>query len=412
METIKLANNIFKEIVFNGTPFSLALKNEWKYKNVDSKERSLITAIVGCSLRHFYVFENGLKKYTENPSQNLKSLVFVSLSNSLFLKKLDNSKVILYCQKLLNEEEYKILKEIVTKTGDVNSLLPEDINVNSLEFLSFKYNTPLWLIKMWNKHYGLSVVYKILKNNSSPLKTYIKSLNNSEIINQDFIKKDENFYEYIGQTSLKLNPLFENMKLFPYPISMNDMIKKVDLDAVRGIAVYQGYSNNLLLDIVSRTSKYIRTDIVSPSFQVLYDTRKNVSKYGFENISVFEAAASSLITCISKKVHTLFVMPNNSRFAMLRSTPDYFLRIDQSKLDEYLAEEKVSLNEGANFVEDGGSLIYCVNTINQKEGHLMVEDFLNNHPDYSLVEEKQKFGFGDGDSCLYYAILLKGANRD
>jgi len=412
VETIKLANNIFKEIVFNNTPFSLALKNEWKYKNIEAKDRSLITAIVGCSLRHFYVFENGLKKYTENPSEQLKSLVFIALSNSLFLKRLENKNVITYCQKILSEEDYDVFKNIVTKTTEINSLLPENINVNSLEFLSFKYNTPLWLIKMWNKHYGLSVVYKILKNNSSPLKTYVKSLSNGEILNNDFIKKDENFYEYIGQSNLKLNPLFETKNLFPYPISMNDMVKKIDLDAVRGISLYQGYSNNLLLDIVSRTSKFIRLDIISPSFQVLYDAKKFIAKYGLENVSVFEASASSMITCLSKKVHTLFVMPNNSRFAMLRSTPDYFLRIDQSKLDEYLAEEKNSLSEASNFVEDGGSIIYCVNTINQKEGHLMVEEFLNSHPDFSLVEEKQKFGFGDGDSCLYYAILLRGVNRD
>ena len=89
METIKLANNILKEVVFKGTPFSLALKNEWKFKNVDVKERSLVTAIVGCSLRHYYLFQNGLKKFVENPSEDLMSLVFIGLSNSIFLKKME-----------------------------------------------------------------------------------------------------------------------------------------------------------------------------------------------------------------------------------------------------------------------------------------------------------------------------------
>lgn len=412
METIKLANNVFKEIVFKGTPFSLALKNEWKYKNIESKDRSLITAIVGCSLRHYYLFQNGLKKYCENPSEELLSLVFIGLSNSMFLKRLDTKSVEKFVQKTLSQEDFEIYKEITRNTSETNQLLPENINVNSLEYLSFRYNTPLWLIKMWNKHYGLNVVYKLLKNNNSPLRTFVKSLSKDEILNENFAKRDENFYEYVGQNNLKLNPLYESKKMFGYSIAMNEMNKNIDCDAVRGIAIYQAYPSNILLDVVSKTSKYIKLDLVSPTFQVLYEAKRNVAKYGLENVAIYEANATSMITCISKKVHTLYVMPNNSRFALLRSTPDYFLRIDQNKLDEYLNEEKVSLYEASNFVEDGGNLIYCINTVNQKEGHLMVETFLNEHPDFSLAEEKQKFGFGDGDACLYYAVLVKGVNRD
>ena len=412
MEIIKFANNILKEIVFKGTPFSLALKNEWKYKNVDSRDRSLVTAIVGCSLRHYYLFQNGLKKFVENPSEDLIVSTFTSLSNSIFLKKIEESTIRKYVQKVLSQEEYDIYKDITEKVKETSQLLPDGINVNSLEYLYFRYNTPLWLIKMWNKHYGLNVVYKLLRNNNSPLRTFVKTLGNEEILNSDFSKKDENFYEYLGQGAVKNHPLFGSKKLFGYSIAMNDMNKSVDIDAVRGIAIYQGYPNNILLDIVSRTSKYIRLDIITPNFQVLYETKKNIQKYGLENVAIYEANAESMITCISKKVHTLYVIPNNSRFALLRSTPDYFLKIDQSKLDEYLKEEKTSLDEGAKFVEDGGSLIYCINTVNQKEGHLMIESFLSEHPDFSLTEEKQKFGFGDGDACFYYAILVKGVNRD
>lgn len=412
METIKLASNIFRQVVFAGTPFSLALKNEWKYKNVESKDRSLITAIIGCSLRHYYLFQNGLKKYCENPSEALTAFVFVSLSNSLFIKKLDNKAIEKYALTVLSDEDFDIYKAIFNKTTESAQLLPEGINVNSLEYLSYRYNTPLWLIKMWNKHYGLNVVYKLLKNNNSPLRTFVKTLNNEDISGPDFEKKDENFYEFVGSGSLRGNPIVETKKLFGYSIAMNDMNKNIDVDAVRGIAIYQGYQNNILLDIVSKTSKYIKLDLLSPTFQVLYDTKKNVAKYGLENVSIYEASATSMITCVSKKVHTLYVMPNNSRFALLRSTPDYFLKIDQTKLDEYLKEEKTALYEGANFVEDGGSLVYCINTVSQKEGHLMVESFLNEHPDFSLAEEKQKFGFGDGDACFYYAILVKGVKRD
>ena len=113
------------------------------------------------------------------------------------------------------------------------------------------------------------------------------------------------------------------------------------------------------------------------------------------------------------KLHyNVFTFDSNKLSEWHRFLKEYSKDDVNKRLDEYLKEEKTALYEGANFVEDGGSLVYCINTVNQKEGRLMIEAFLNDHPEFSLTEEKQKFGFGDGDACFYYAILVKGVNRD
>ena len=58
------------------------------------------------------------------------------------------------------------------KAKDTSSLIPEEYSKDSIDFLSLRFNTPKWLVKMWRKAYGDKLTYKILKANSkAPLNT-------------------------------------------------------------------------------------------------------------------------------------------------------------------------------------------------------------------------------------------------
>jgi len=413
VNNVELALEVYKKVVYQNVPFSLALKNEWKNQKVDFAQRGEVSALVGCALRHYLIFELRIKEIKEDISNDGFAICSLGLANIFFLKKEDKASFSKKCSKLLNDEEFEILKTLLDKFENSEHLIPDTINANSVEFLAYRYNTPLWLVKMWNKHYGLNVLYKILKSNNRPSDVYAKTLFNEEILNEDFesVEGHKNLYKYIGKEQLKRNHLYGAKNMFAYSLGMDEMLNKIDIDPVRGIALYSAYSNNLLLDLVSRTSKYLKMDIISPTFQALSETQKAVASYGFENMKVYEASASSIITCISSKVHTFFVLPSNSRFSLLRNTPDYFLKIDQTNMDAFINGEKEALNEVADLIDDGGNIVYCIDTVSQKEGHLLIESFLNEHSDFSLVEEKQFLGFGSSSS-MYYAILTKGLNND
>ena len=413
MNSIELAFVIYKKIVYQNIPFSLALKNECKAKKVEPKQRSEISTLIGCALRHYLIFELRINEEKENFSQDGFTLCSLGLANTFFLKKVHNNELLDFASKILNEEENNSLKNLLSKFEKNEHLIPNTIKANSVEFLSYRYNTPLWLVRMWNKHYGLNALYKILKSNNRPIDVYVKNLFNEGINDANFelVKDQKNIYKYIGKEPLKRNELFATHNLFTYSLGMNEMLDKIDIDPVRGIAIYSAYPNNLYLDLISRTSKYLKADIISPTFQVLSDIQKSIKSNNLENVRLYEANASSIITCISNKVHTFFVLPVNSRFSLLRSTPDYFLKVDQSKLDTFINGEKDTLNEVSNFVDENGSIVYCIDTISQKEGHLLIESFLNEHSDFSLIEEKQYLGFGSS-SAMYYAILVKGSKND
>ena len=103
-------------------------------------------------------------------------------------------------------------------------------------------------------------------------------------------------------------------------------------------------------------------------------------------------------------------MPDSSRLNLLQVLPDYFLRFDIQKLDELIANQAQALNEAAQQVEDGGYLLYLVDTISKKETMGLINEFLKGHSEFSLIRDKQYFPYKKFGGSYYFAVLKKGAN--
>jgi 16S rRNA (cytosine967-C5)-methyltransferase len=101
------------------------------------------------------------------------------------------------------------------------------------------------------------------------------------------------------------------------------------------------------------------------------------------------------------------VIPNCSKFDLIRSLPDFFIHFKQSELDDYIKEQTAAMEESSRFVVEGGLLVYGVNTINHKEGTYLVQEFIRKHPEFKLILEKQYLPFDEFNTALYVAALRK-----
>ena len=188
------------------------------------------------------------------------------------------------------------------------------------------------------------------------------------------------------------------------------MLDEGDVDLLRGLAIYTEYPNDLLIDLLSRKESISGVEFIAGNLATASNTRNFLNKNQVKGINVYEAQASSIITCLSKPVHTFVVMPDNSRFNLLQLLPDYFLRFDIEKLDELIANQGKALQEASSQVEDGGYLLYLVDTISRKETMGLIADFLKNNENFSLVRDKQYFPYKKYGGSYYFAVLKKGAN--
>ncbi len=423
MKCLEIASEILINVLDHDIPFALALRNTFKKNNVDHTICSNITALVGCELRHHLLFEGLIKERFGEVSNSHCSYTLLLLADSLFLKRFDKEEILSLAIAQFEESNLDIdaLKTFSDWIGTTNELIPNEFANGTIEYLSLRFNAPLWIVKMWQKQYGRTLSIKLLKANYKAATTTVRAntlvIDKDEIIsNPDFATTVvEDIFAYRGKAPIKKQKYFENNGLFYEKMATKYILDKLELDPLKKVAIYASYPNNIYLDLSVRFNRTIDVEVMSTHSQVYYETKRNIDAFHLDKVKAYdihEGGPSLIVTCLSNKVNTMFVLPKNSMLDLLRSTPDYFLRIKQSSLDELIAGQNIALSEASKYVEDGGTLVYMVPTINKKEGEGVVKNFLLNNREFTLLDEKQFFPFEAMDSCLYYAIMHKKEVND
>ena len=414
-----LAKEILNRIINENMPFSLALKQAFKRHEMSKEEKANISAVVGCVLRHYLVMSHVVNKQYEGLESLGVIALLIALSNALFIKKFDQDECNKDAASYLKEGDMKV-EDFINPYLNDKKLVPENIEVGSFEFLSFRYNTPSEIIKMWSKQFGHISANKTLKANSKPAPVVVR-IDNNKITDEDFFAQYSDFDPiegipgtalYKGEGKYKAHPVNEKGLATPLPLAYKEMLDEGDLDPLRGIAIYTEYPNDLLLDFISRNQNMGNIEYIASNIGTAKSTKNFINKYAMKNVNVYEAQASSILTCISKPVHTFVVMPDSSRFNLLQLLPDYFLRFNFEKLDELIANQKLALKEASDQVEEGGYLIYFVDTLSKKESINIINEFLAENENFVLVKDKLYFPYKKYGSSTYFAVLKKNKKND
>ena len=79
-----------------------------------------------------------------------------------------------------------------------------------------------------------------------------------------------------------------------------------------------------------------------------------------------------------------------SGLGLLGRKPDIRLHVDQTSMNELSEIQMKILNNGSRYLKSGGHLVYSTCTLNRTENQDVVQSFLKEHPDFSLVETHLK----------------------
>ena len=418
MNEFEISKTILSRLVLEEVPFALALKQYFKKNNVEPMVESNVTALVGCELRHHFIFDNLISRFIgENIEFEKTVYLRFFLANHLFLKRFRGADLLELAKKDLDP---KLVDELINFVDSTNEIIPEELDKSSPEFLSLRYNTPAWVIRMWQKQFGKGVVFKVLKVNYRRSIASIR-INEKEVDVHEFLSKHpdfsaspiENMAIYQGRGNAKHLDEYKTNKIFFMKMATKYVIDRLELNPIKKVAVYSETPNNIYLEIAAQLGKDFPLDLIINHSSSLFEARKLAKEIGLSHLYIYDSPYSGLVTCISKKVNTFICLPKSSTLDLLRSTPDYFLRIKQEQLDQLILDEYNCLEECSKFIEDDGELVYMIPTLSRKESNSLIANFLVNHPDFSLIEEHQFFPFESYDSCMYYARLRKmGENKN
>lgn len=410
MKELELANKVLTSILTDDVSFKKALKEVFPFNSKDKEYTSVVSSLTGCELRHHLLFLEVAKVFSPELTNEEKNLLLLALSNYYFLKKLPNDEVEAYLKEVLKDKYTEETASLFHKEGTASDLLT--MEKTSLDYISIRFNTPRWLIKMWAKHYGRGVAFRILKANSFPTKNMVRL---NTLIEKDpaidhedlFVPSDvKDMYQYVGKMSLRKTEVYKNDGVFLLKPVIKELFDQYVDPTLNEYTLYSGADDSLFNEMIVRSELKKGINVVVPSIDKRLEMMRWIRTRKAKNINFFQA--DNLIayqTGISNKQNLIVVNPISSSFEKIRMYPDYLLHFKREEFDGIIAHQKEVLNDMSTFVNNGGTILYIVDTMNKKETVDVVNGFIAEHPDFSIVEQRQIFPFEKEDASLYYAVM-------
>jgi 16S rRNA (cytosine967-C5)-methyltransferase len=416
MNELLIVGNVLAKIIDQKLNFSDALKIGVQEANATTSQ-GLIRSLTSCELHHHRLLEHVVNRFANQLAPIDKLIVQAAIGNNVFVKRLPHDQVIVFLNQFLLEKEIpKIsIDELVSLASPGKNLIDPQVKENSINFLGIKYNTPEWLVLMWIKHFGLTITLKILSTNNKPVLQACR-VNTLKTTTEQLLKQFSDLGDtpvedtviYHGKEPLKNHPAYIQNLIFQQRLAVTDIVKQFSFDNVKGeMLLVETRPQALYLELPVYTEQKIRINIVTNAIERKLAMQKSLHAFQFANVALYESEPKGLITYLSKKQDVVMVIPQCSKFDLIRSLPDFFIHFKQEDLDGLISAQKEALFEASQFVEERGLLFYGVNTMNQKEGKLLIEEFLNQQPQFKLIQEFQYFPFDKFNTALYVAAMRK-----
>ena len=397
---VKILNRIDRTDAYLDKLLEIELKNS----ELSSPDKALLFEIVHGVTRWQnkidWILTGFYKGQFSKCIPNIKNAMRVALYQILFLDKIPEyaavNEAVDFVKKLQGQKSADltnaVLRNIIRSKNAIRYPDPEEDIVN---YYSAYYSHPSWLVRRWINRYGNEFTRELLiANNSKP--SMIIRVNNLKTTKEeltqllDSVELGYSDGAYLPEF-LKLNKL-TNIADWQYftkgYFSIQDESTGLPcklLDAQPGQKVLDlcaapGGKTGLLADYMKNQGELVAVDRYESRLKIL---KKNLDRLGVENVKLLAVDVDDIEESEFDRV--LIDVPC-SGLGTLPKKPDIKWKRDIGDFPKLNKIQSELLEKGANLVKPGGYLVYSTCTIEPEENYKIVRQFLDTHPDYSLVK--------------------------
>ena len=403
----EIAADTLIEIIEHGEFSHIYLKQVLdKYAYFEKNERAFLTRLVNGTVERKIELDYIIMIYSKTPRKKRKPMIRTLLRMGAYeIYYMDAIRQAATC-----DEYVKLAKKrgFQGLSGFLNGVLRNIARGSdkALEYsdLSVKYSMPKWIVEKWTKDYGIDKAEEICKNLLEPQKGLPVRINTAAVEPEEFRKRleaeniscemDTEIHEaaYLSDFDSVGNIKAFNEGLF-YVQDYSSM------QVVHSAEIKEGFN---ILDVCSApggkalhaaeclkgTGKVLARDLTDKKVSLI---RENIAKSGLNNIEaqVWDATQKDkyAVDCYD------LVMADVpcSGLGIIRKKPDIKYHESLEQTEELARLQAQILDVICSYVKKGGTLMYSTCTINKQENELQMEDFLNAHPEFEKVFDRQLF---------------------
>ncbi|MDY0399157.1 MAG: hypothetical protein RBR36_00415 [Bacilli bacterium] len=417
MDFLVVASEIIKQVYNGGLPLAVAARRYFADADLNSDEQRRIKGLLSCQMHHHYAIADVLKRANLEFSADLNPLLWLVVANGACYHQYPVEEVMTSAKKIFISAGVEFpeseLLAIIEQSTNPQKLLSGDYDQESSEYLSLRYNTPVWLVKMWQKHLGQAVTIKLMAANQrrvqqtlrlNPMKN--KTIDEICISDIDFVPgPTAQTLIYRARPNIKHHPLFRDKFIFQQRLAVSQVMAELEPKTMINCLIYEARPQAIYLDLAVFSGGELKIDMAVTSDRRRLDVVNTAASFGLKNVHSFVSKPSAMITHIRDEYDLVVVIPDSSSFDLIRTVPDFFVHFKQESMDELIFHQNEALRECSHFVAPGGKLLYVINTVSHKEGHGLTVEFLKQNREFNLRGEKQYLPFDRYNSTLYAALL-------
>ncbi len=409
------------EIFYNGAYSNLALKEAMKNNAAMSpQDKRLLTNLVYGVVSRSFTLEYIISQYSRVKPKKIAKYVMIILKLGIYQ--------LVYTDKIPQSaavnESVKLAKKFGRNGSDkfVNGVLRSFCRDNceieypkdKKEYLAVRYSYSDEMTELFIKHFGYENAEKLMSslNSPPPLMIRVNILKtNIEDLEKEFERSGIK-YERVAPTMLSVHGLdvgaselykngsFSVQDFGAYSASLS--LEPKSGETIIDMCAAPGGKSTHIAELMGDKGKIIAFDIHDHKIKLIESAAERL---GISSIKAVLHDSTAVIEELRGCADRVLCDVPCSGWGIIRRKPDIKLsKNDVSALPELQLE---ILRNGAQYLKDGGTLVYSTCTIDPDENDGVISQFLNENNNFEKVYEKTYYPYIDNSDGFYICKLKK-----
>ena len=418
----QIAFSILQDIIFKGSYADIALNRGLEKTQPNQQDRALVTELVYGVVRRQRTLDAIIDQFAKKKSHQQVPDILLVLRLGIYqlgyMSAIPESAAVNTSVELIKQTKYSQL------SGLVNAILrayirSKDLFDPSNQSLGIRYSFPDWLIEFFLEQFGQLETEQLCKwfNQIPSLDIRINPLKTSRLEMQQILEKEGISSQVLPQTEQGLRLIGTHGSIINLPGYQEGLWSVQDAssqqvahfldpqpgDVIIDACAAPGGKTTHIAELLNNQGQILAID---PKASRLRKLSENAKRLELENIKIMEGD-SRLLDQFNNSCDRLLLDVPCSGLGTLHRNLDLRWRISPEKIEQLLKLQKEIFYTCQQWVKPNGIIVYSTCTLNPRENQSMIDNFLKDHSNYSLVESIQLYPQRDDSDGFFMAKLRK-----
>ena len=394
-----------------------------KYQYLLKQERAFLTRLTEGTVERMLTLDYVIDQFSKTKVKKMKPLIRelmrLSVYQIMYMDGVPDSAVCNEAVKLARKRGFSGL------SGFVNGVLRsvargwKDVTFQNE---SVRYSVPEWIIDGWNADYGRDVTEKMLEAFMQPAKITVRTNTqkctpeelkdrlSQEGVTVEAIEGISYAFALSGFDYLAGLGSFQDGWFYVQDISSMTVAHAADPkkgDYIIDVCAAPGGKSSHLAELLDGSGMVEARDLTEYKVGLI---EENILRHDLHNMKAVQQDATLFDEASVEKADILICDLPCSGLGVIGRKSDIRYKMTAEKAHDLAVLQQEMLDTVWKYVKRGGKLIYSTCTIHKEENEDNVAAFLQKHPQFTLVEQRQIFPM-EGSDGFFVAKMIRSTDE-